>query len=47
MGDRTNSYGYKFAKEIYKEWPEFTGKVRGYYGISFSRTYEGYVRACS
>ena len=44
MGDEKKSYGYKFAKEIYNVWPEFTGKVKGYYGFSYSKIFYGYTR---
>ena len=32
LGDQTSSYGFKFSKEIYKQWPNFTGSVVAYQG---------------
>lgn len=44
MGDVRESYGYKFSKEIYKAWPEFKGSVKGYYGMSYTKTFDGFMR---
>lgn len=32
IGNKTNSYAYKFSKEIYNTWPQFNGHVTGYIG---------------
>lgn len=42
IGDKENSYAYKFSKEIYETMPEFEGSIVGYKGeylISPSETY--------